>query len=579
MVPTLGERYLRNFLAAVDSNHNGFIDRKTFVDFLNKKDPIFDGMVTSRLTSPSRVTSRTDLNTESELDEYGLPASYYQRGRSHSPELDPRAHFLSPTQSFHRHLKKNATEKSNKYLEQEHMGWVPGLRDFDTESASYSRSSTSKVKTLSKDSRLLAETENFRHLHEASVKRRQAHVLYERETSKGVVPGLRGSPIEKDHPNFVLAHDPQLNDKPGMRYGSQSPSRDHHRADNFDPRIGEGPYRSRSGSRSTSPRQPRNRSQSPATSSSHRSGLQAAMETLRKEDTRSHMHRHSQQHQDRHQHSYHEKRHDTKYVGGINSPTGYAYTHPCVEEEYEVRMEKKRRQEALERLHKRLQDEREAGSDPNDAEDDGHLRFISNAPPETKSSFDYAESKSYESGLGDSGKGSAPKDATDEDHQREPKGKKISDTKIMQRSRDPRNLPSITDGVVALKHGKTGNPKTRRIIYDPTSMEIRWKPDSEHESIFHRMYTTPPPLSSKHMAPGIKIGFINRVVKGIHTDRLLKAKLVDPACCLSIVTKDRTLDLTLSSQWERNAFFTNLKEFLNTTLTNAHQRIEFDSAP
>ena len=108
-------------------------------------------------------------------------------------------------------------------------------------------------------------------------------------------------------------------------------------------------------------------------------------------------------------------------------------------------------------------------------------------------------------------------------------------------------------------------------------MEIRWKPNSDHESIFDRMYSTPPPLPSQNMAPGIKIGYINKVVKGIHTGRLLKAKLVDPACCLSIITNDRSLDLTLNSQWERNAFFTNLKEFLNNTLANAHHRIEFDS--
>ena len=361
-----------------------------------------------------------------------------------------------------------------------------------------------------------------------------------------------------------------------MHYGNQSPSRDHHVAEDFDVRIGQGLYVR---SRSNSPTQRQKRSESPETVSSHKSGLQAAMEILRNEETKnhSHSHKHQQHHQHHQQHQqHHERRHDTKYVGGVNSPTGYAYTHPCTEEEYEARMEKKRSEEALERLRKKLHDEREAGKDPhyNDTEDDGYLRTIFDGHVGSASLFqEFGESK----GQGGGQRRSFVKGATSEDVRREPKSKKIPDVPILQRSRGPNEGPNIINGVICLKHGKSGNPKSRRIIYDPPSMEIRWKPNSENVSIFDRMYTNPPQLPSNQMAPGIKIGFINKVVKGIHTDRLLKAKLVDPACCMSIITNDRTLDLTLSSQHERNAFFATVKSFLNERLANAHHRVEFSS--
>merc|ERR1711871_389368 len=119
LVPTLGERSLRSFVAAIDSDGDGFVDRNTFIEFVGKKDPSLDGL-TSRITSPSRLTSRTDMNTESELDGYEHPDSPFRRGRSLSPELDPRAHFLNATESTRRHLtsKGSVGEKSNRYLEQ-----------------------------------------------------------------------------------------------------------------------------------------------------------------------------------------------------------------------------------------------------------------------------------------------------------------------------------------------------------------------------------------------------------------------------------------------------------------------------
>ena len=38
------------------------------------------------------------------------------------------------------------------------------------------------------------------------------------------------------------------------------------------------------------------------------------------------------------------------------------------------------------------------------------------------------------------------------------------------------------------------------------------------------------------MAEGLRIADIVKVVKGVHTDVMLRAKLVDPSTCISIVT-------------------------------------------
>lgn len=50
----------------------------------------------------------------------------------------------------------------------------------------------------------------------------------------------------------------------------------------------------------------------------------------------------------------------------------------------------------------------------------------------------------------------------------------------------------------------------------------------------------------------IECSSVIEVRRGIQTQVFMKAKLLDPRCCLSIVTEDRTLDLVLSSPSERD---------------------------
>jgi hypothetical protein len=60
----------------------------------------------------------------------------------------------------------------------------------------------------------------------------------------------------------------------------------------------------------------------------------------------------------------------------------------------------------------------------------------------------------------------------------------------------------------------------------------------------------------------IDVNKIAEVKKGIQTDVLQKGGLLDPNCCLSIVTDDRTLDLVMETSTERNKIVKGLKVIL-----------------
>lgn len=63
---------------------------------------------------------------------------------------------------------------------------------------------------------------------------------------------------------------------------------------------------------------------------------------------------------------------------------------------------------------------------------------------------------------------------------------------------------------------------------------------------------------------------IIEVRKGIQTDVFLKAGLIDPFCCFSIVTNARTLDLVLENQIERDKALRGLKALLIN-----HNKVKF----
>ena len=235
----------------------------------------------------------------------------------------------------------------------------------------------------------------------------------------------------------------------------------------------------------------------------------------------------------------------------------YSLVLPCVTEEREALAEKKRNMEALQRLRKRLEEERLRGQDPqyNDPEDDS---------PFLKTIFDAPQSSNSQSR---EGMGSGEQPSRDDSAGHEPSSRKVSSPVIPRRKNGSGNegLLDLTCGITAVKHGRGGIPKTRRVLFDSESMEIRWKPDEKKVGIIGRLFTSNI-IPASSMAPGIKLADIKSVVKGIHTDVLLRAKLVDPGSCVSLITDDRTLDLTLPSHSDRSDFIRSIKELLQTHL-------------
>lgn len=66
-------------------------------------------------------------------------------------------------------------------------------------------------------------------------------------------------------------------------------------------------------------------------------------------------------------------------------------------------------------------------------------------------------------------------------------------------------------------------------------------------------------VSSADMAPGIPISSITFIRRGAYTEVFLKTKRLDPNCCLSLITNDRTLDLQFKTHVDRDVFFRAMK--------------------
>ena len=65
---------------------------------------------------------------------------------------------------------------------------------------------------------------------------------------------------------------------------------------------------------------------------------------------------------------------------------------------------------------------------------------------------------------------------------------------------------------------------------------------------------------------------IIRVMRGVHTDVFRAAGLIDPLCCLSIETADRTVDIQFPSVIQRESCFKALRAIIED---NSLPSIEF----
>ena len=95
------------------------------------------------------------------------------------------------------------------------------------------------------------------------------------------------------------------------------------------------------------------------------------------------------------------------------------------------------------------------------------------------------------------------------------------------------------------------------IKYIEDTQEIVWQ--NARRSSITSMFGGKDKESSK-----ISVFDITEVRKGIQTDILAKAASVDPNCCISIITKDRSLDLVLETSQDRDTALRGLQALLDT---------------
>lgn len=69
-------------------------------------------------------------------------------------------------------------------------------------------------------------------------------------------------------------------------------------------------------------------------------------------------------------------------------------------------------------------------------------------------------------------------------------------------------------------------------------------------------------LSDGRKVSCISLSQVTDVMRGIQTNVFAKSKQLDPNCCLSIITIDRSLDIVLEDNVVRNQVFKALKVLL-----------------
>lgn len=71
-------------------------------------------------------------------------------------------------------------------------------------------------------------------------------------------------------------------------------------------------------------------------------------------------------------------------------------------------------------------------------------------------------------------------------------------------------------------------------------------------------------FSSKPEIKSVRVDDITEICKGIHTEVMQKAGLVDPCCSLSVVTAQRSLDVQFDTCRERDSVYLALETILQT---------------
>lgn len=101
-----------------------------------------------------------------------------------------------------------------------------------------------------------------------------------------------------------------------------------------------------------------------------------------------------------------------------------------------------------------------------------------------------------------------------------------------------------------------GLPSKKIIYFNSEQQEIQWKPQKQNS--FRNFFNRNPLLDIK----SLPLRDIREVCKGVHTDILKNAGLIDPLTCMSIVTDYRTLDMSFVTSKHRDAAMNALQKIL-----------------
>jgi hypothetical protein len=118
---------------------------------------------------------------------------------------------------------------------------------------------------------------------------------------------------------------------------------------------------------------------------------------------------------------------------------------------------------------------------------------------------------------------------------------------------------------VLAQHGRSGSSKEKIILLSVAGDSICWTAGfGRRNSLFGFNKSQTNLLTTVDTEDKILVSAITQVKRGIQTDVMLKvSSRIDPACSMSLVTAERTLDLTFSQSTERDTFIRGLKMLLN----------------
>lgn len=119
-------------------------------------------------------------------------------------------------------------------------------------------------------------------------------------------------------------------------------------------------------------------------------------------------------------------------------------------------------------------------------------------------------------------------------------------------------------GIHVVKYGRAGAPKRKILRYDEDTESIQWSnvPGRDWGGLLRGFSKSSAAASATTTASSIPLTSIREVCKGVQTDVLRKAGLVDPTCCLSIISAERSLDVSLGSLAERDSLLRGLRALL-----------------